>query len=67
MHAGEGFLLVYRVRSPKSFEAISELHEHILPVKRHIANSARIQSPLIMVVGNHVDRKTEWQVSMDDG
>lgn len=66
IRAAEGVLLVYSVCSHTSFKAISKLHEQIVQIKGQSANSASMQTP-IMIVGNQIDRDTERQVSTDDG
>ncbi|KAF8987043.1 small GTPase superfamily, partial [Cyathus striatus] len=59
--SGEGFLLVYSVRSRSSFEMIRNLHQRILWVK--------LGKPVpIVLVGNKCDFEYQLRaVSMDEG
>eukprot|EP01110_Echinostelium_bisporum_P003623 TRINITY_DN18820_c0_g1_i1.p1 TRINITY_DN18820_c0_g1~~TRINITY_DN18820_c0_g1_i1.p1 ORF type:complete len:189 (-),score=73.31 TRINITY_DN18820_c0_g1_i1:141-707(-) len=60
MKTGQGFILVYSVTSPTSFEAAGKLRDQILKIK----NIPKIP---IILVGNKIDLEGERAVSHEDG
>eukprot|EP00920_Eleutheroschizon_duboscqi_P011387 GHVT01027012.1.p1 GENE.GHVT01027012.1~~GHVT01027012.1.p1 ORF type:complete len:183 (-),score=17.56 GHVT01027012.1:813-1361(-) len=56
----DGYVLVYSVTSPKSFEVIKVIHEKLLDM------TGKLTIPLI-VVGNKTDLRMERAVSLEDG
>jgi len=61
LRTGQGFLLVYSIVSPKSWDAVSKFHERILRVKE---NQKDIP---IVVVGNKADLGESRAVTSEQG
>eukprot|EP00033_Pygsuia_biforma_P000220 GCRY01000278.1.p1 GENE.GCRY01000278.1~~GCRY01000278.1.p1 ORF type:complete len:190 (+),score=29.40 GCRY01000278.1:141-710(+) len=60
MKTGQGFVLVYSITSPTSFEALQELREQIVRTKENP------EIPIILV-GNKCDLEDQRAVSTDEG
>jgi len=60
MKTGQGFVLVYSITSPTSFEAATKLREQILKIKN-------VQDIPIILVGNKIDLEDERAVTNEEG
>lgn len=59
LKSGHGFLLVYSVTSPESFQALEKLRLQILRIKED-------STVPIVFLGSHADRESQRQVSQDE-
>ncbi|KAF5347423.1 hypothetical protein D9758_011262 [Tetrapyrgos nigripes] len=62
---GEGFLLVYSIKSRQSFEFLNWVHSQIVRVKSSMLTNT--EDVPIVIVGNKCDLEGERQVGMDEG
>jgi GTPase KRas protein len=60
MKTGEGFVLVYSITSRASFVEISTLYKELLKVRK-------VDYCPVILVGNHLDRESDRQVSTEEG